>query len=676
MIADGYAVGDGSWELKVKITDMDKDITMRVKGDLHIGGLMLKLVEVLEVALDYSDHALWWPKKKKWLTATRSTLDQSGVQADSELHFTPMHKHLRIQLPDLRYIECKVDFSVKTFSAVVKLCKELEITHPEELSFCWPVKSVQMKKTKPSAKVSLFKKEEKSESLGNLSERQGTPERLSPSVSLLSTPASSPMWSNSPRGPLGSPSFNGSVSFQSDISSSSQDFVLYQSPSTPSEEAKSSLFRPKTLVDKVRLNAGWLDSSLSLYEQGVMEGDTLYLKYKYYCFYDLNPKYDAVRINQIYQQARWSILTEEIDCTEEEMMMFAALQFQVSLQAKLPQPEYEKEEDDIDAALTDLQISLEGSAVNTKGKDITHVPELTDELQIIIKPKRLTLKRPKKYKFSFKDTKISIYKSDKGAPVMEINLKGCEVTPDVNISQGRYGIRLEAPTQEGMVDYWIRCNDREQYAKWMAACRLATKGKTMADSSYDMEVRSILDFLQLQQPADAPIVNPSQVDINLEDFVAPRFLKRSKEKQIITQILQAHVNVSKLNLVEAKMNFIKAWQALPEYGISLFTIKFTGCKREELLGIAYNRLMRMEFHSGDLIKTWRFNTMKAWNVNWNTREMMVQFEEEEIVFSCLSAHCKVVHEFIGGYIFLSMRSKDQNQMLNEDLFHKLTGGWL
>ena len=33
-----------------------------------------------------------------------------------------------------------------------------------------------------------------------------------------------------------------------------------------------------------------------------------------------------VRINQIYEQARWSVVSEEIDCTEEEMIMFAALQ--------------------------------------------------------------------------------------------------------------------------------------------------------------------------------------------------------------------------------------------------------------------------------------------------------------------------------------------------------------
>ena len=37
-------------------------------------------------------------------------------------------------------------------------------------------------------------------------------------------------------------------------------------------------------------------------------------------------QYDAVRINQIYEQAKWSIMAEEVDCSEEEMMMFGALQ--------------------------------------------------------------------------------------------------------------------------------------------------------------------------------------------------------------------------------------------------------------------------------------------------------------------------------------------------------------
>ena len=75
----------------------------------------------------------------------------------------------------------------------------------------------------------------------------------------------------------------------------------------------------------------WLDSSLSLMEQGIRDFDTLLLRFKFHSFYDLNAKSDPVRINLIYEQAKWQLLNEEIDCTEEEMMLFAALQVRKGL---------------------------------------------------------------------------------------------------------------------------------------------------------------------------------------------------------------------------------------------------------------------------------------------------------------------------------------------------------
>ena len=87
-----------------------------------------------------------------------------------------------------------------------------------------------------------------------------------------------------------------------------------------------SLLKPRSLEQRARMNVGWLDSSLSIMEQvnylllfygafyrvrflltfvqGVREFDTLCLRFKYYSFYDINTKYDANRINQIYEQAR------------------------------------------------------------------------------------------------------------------------------------------------------------------------------------------------------------------------------------------------------------------------------------------------------------------------------------------------------------------------------------
>jgi hypothetical protein len=352
-------------------------------------------------------------------------------------------------------------------------------------------------------------------------------------------------------------------------------------------------------------------------EQGIREFDTLRLKFKFYSFYDLNPKTDAVRINMIFEQAKWQLLAEEIDCTEEEMLMFAALQVfkgllrtisnlfsnislfhfksmifnlmdtkgerfyrdsryffhlynrelcrslililviylcsvegrtptrcithvnsyvlkpiasvfprnavvmrnatkkrcdrlasthkmclvylvhllalstktsrrerenlesmssaaclsqvQVNLQASVPQPTYDSNgatspaEDDIDAALTDLQVTLEGSNISNGPSDITQVPELCDELRFF-KPKRFTLKAFKRYWFTCRDLQLRLYKSREEAggsesPVYVINLRGCEVTPDVHLSQSRYGIRLEVPSAEGMTEMWIRCDN-------------------------------------------------------------------------------------------------------------------------------------------------------------------------------------------------------------------------
>ena len=81
--------------------------------------------------------------------------------------------------------------------------------------------------------------------------------------------------------------------------------------------------------------------------------------------------------------------------------------------------------------------------------------------------------------------------------------------------------------------------------------------------------------------------------------------------QLRQRILEAHANVKDLNLLEAKMNFIKAWQSLPDYGVSLFVVRFHGEKKEELLGVASNKIMRMTLGAGDHIKTWRFSTMKV-----------------------------------------------------------------
>ena len=83
----------------------------------------------------------------------------------------------------------------------------------------------------------------------------------------------------------------------------------------------------------------------------------------------------------------------------------------------------------------------------------------------------------------------------------------------------------------------------------------------------------------------------------------------------------------------------------------------------------------MDPTSREILKEWRYSAMRSWNVNWETKEMIIQCEDETVVFSCCGFDVKIIHEFIGGYIFLSMR-KDVNSPPEEELFFKLTGGWV
>ena len=45
--------------------------------------------------------------------------------------------------------------------------------------------------------------------------------------------------------------------------------------------------------------------------------------------------------------------------------------------------------------------------------------------------------------------------------------------------------------------------------------------------------------------------------------------------QIAARILEAHSSLSKASLIESKTLYIRQWQALPEFGISHFIVKFS-----------------------------------------------------------------------------------------------------
>lgn len=131
----------------------------------------------------------------------------------------------------------------------------------------------------------------------------------------------------------------------------------------------------------------------------------------------------------------------------------------------------------------------------------------------------------------------------------------------------KFGIKLLLPVADGMNEVYIKCDNvrspasgawkkknppflslqpsspsassvwlqETQYAKWKAACILASKGKTMAYSSYKSEVRNIQSFLQMKSLAPPPgqaAPDLEAMEMNAECFVSTRYAKKHKTKQV------------------------------------------------------------------------------------------------------------------------------------------------
>lgn len=180
---------------------------------------------------------------------------------------------------------------MKTFRAVVSLCKDLGIRYPEELSLCKPLSPEHLKKNY----ADLPKKKMLIEQNGNYQNRDATYITPAPDTntfiatqsknfhgsdnSLDDRPFScapvaqrpTPPPTHVPQGgtttPISSPTgtlrhnhSNGYPYSFNDSSSSLGDFIenLAYSPRAPSPEAISKLVRPKTLVERARMNVGWV----------------------------------------------------------------------------------------------------------------------------------------------------------------------------------------------------------------------------------------------------------------------------------------------------------------------------------------------------------------------------------------------------------------------------------
>ncbi|XP_067170864.1 fermitin family homolog 3 [Apteryx mantelli] len=126
--ASGEAI-DGSFELRVEVEQgppaPPRALALRVTGDLHVGGLMLLIVDTVGVQRDWSDHALWWAQRRQWLLRPGRTLDALGVGADAALRFAPQHRPLRLRLPNRRRLRLRLSFAQPVSRAVAHACRLL-----------------------------------------------------------------------------------------------------------------------------------------------------------------------------------------------------------------------------------------------------------------------------------------------------------------------------------------------------------------------------------------------------------------------------------------------------------------------------------------------------------------------------------------------------------------------
>ena len=57
-----------------------------------------------------------------------------------------------------------------------------------------------------------------------------------------------------------------------------------------------------------------------------------------------------------------------------------------------------------------------------------------------------------------------------------------------------------------------------------------------------------------------------------------RFLNFRSSNQVAARILEAHSSLNLMTVMEAKMNYIRKWQELPDFGITHYGVKFRGEK--------------------------------------------------------------------------------------------------
>ena len=66
----------------------------------------------------------------------------------------------------------------------------------------------------------------------------------------------------------------------------------------------------------------------------------------------------------------------------------------------------------------------------------------------------------------------------------------------------------------------------------MAAFRLASKGRSISEPSYETERESILALLNMQRPSSSANHQQARFDIQPENYISTKFVRKYKTKQV------------------------------------------------------------------------------------------------------------------------------------------------
>ncbi|KAM6307739.1 LOW QUALITY PROTEIN: fermitin family homolog 3-like [Podargus strigoides] len=549
--------------------------------------------------------------RRTWLLRPGRALEALGVGAEARLRFAPQHRPLLLRLPNRRRLRLRLSFARPVAAAVQRACGVLGAGSGVRGAGCGV--------------------------LGAGCWAMSPSPRCPPTATGCSWPLGGG-WAPPPppRPPRGSP-----------------------------------------LLRRTRLHARWLDPWRSLLEQDVRDDEELLLRFKYLCIHDLDPQRDELRLALLYEQGRWAVLSEELDCTEEEMMLFAALQYHIDEVGGSGEPgggRWGRGPGRPGRSSQQPEVKLGGEAEPPGPlEELSPIPELAEELEMY-RPRKLALRGFRPTWAVLKETTLMYGRSPPtagGEPLQQLNLRGCEVTPDVDVGTQKFGIKLLVATPEGMSEIQLRCRGAPQYARWVTGCRLASRrgGPSL--------------------PPTAPGAPPHRAPPNPRVLLAPRFQRKVKAKQLGPRVLELLHRLGALTPAQARLRFLEAWRALPGFGLAYFLVRFKGSRREEVLGVTGStggslgalgppgsraaggrrcwgslgalgghwehwvpqvqgqpaggggsrreevlgvgpsRLLRMEAGGGGAVtRAWRYSALRQWDINWDSQQVTLELEGE------------------------------------------------